>query len=119
MSVGRGRGEAGPRHGASEGGTQKPRAAASGREEGQEADRRRLGHASRLLGQVPFPLLPPGLSGRLGFLGPQTGWPMTGRCGPENQHMDRPIDLRPGVFNGLVRAASRLPGQGQPFALLL
>lgn len=56
--MGRGRGKAGPKHGASEGGTQKPRAAASGREEGREADGRRLGNASRLLGQVPFPLLP-------------------------------------------------------------
>ena len=53
--MGRGRGKAGPKHGASEGGTLKLQAVASRREGGQEADRKRLGNVHSLLQQVPVP----------------------------------------------------------------
>lgn len=89
--------------GGGEGGTQTwseqrwtPEAPSCGQqeEEGQEAGGAR-GNALRLLQQVPLPfiILLGCLPGDLAFPGLQTGQLVTGRCGLENGHTDRPIYL--------------------------
>lgn len=109
-SAGGGRGKAGPRLGAREGGTLEvgPRSPGMRPAGGREArgGPGPVGDASRLLGQEPFPLSRSWAVGETRLPGRQTGRPVTGQCGLEDPHTDGPVGLRPRVSDTLVRAAS-------------
>lgn len=85
-----GGGQAGPRPGARKVG---PEARGRSQQEGgrpggrQEASRRSAWASEA----SATPLLSSGAAGDTRLPRPQTGWPVTGRCGLEKQHADRPI----------------------------